>query len=246
MERLIAIATAAIFCISAGIEFIFPKADTFAFNTETDSFYWSPDKKSLDSATLYRLQNGVDRTIDACKTDQWVVGRNAGDGWGTASPYWFAVTADGKEVSMRSDTPADGNTTPLHFHSAKTETATNTLYTSTVYTADVAEGGEYYICAPAYGEITSSHYDCDGGHTFSFTYEGDDKQLISMSITDAKCWYCCRDKNPDSARSGCDVVNGNVIYKANTPTSLKGNSMGAGCCLVVATPKTQITFSIVS
>lgn len=241
MERLIAIATAAIFCISAGIEFIFPKADTFAFNTETDSFYWSPDKKSLDSATLYRLQNGVDRTIDACKTDQWVVGRNAGDGWGTASPYWFAVTADGKEVGME---PTEvGTTTPLTFHKALAQVE---LCTGIVYNGKVEEGGEYYICAPAAGEITSSHYDCDGGHTFSFTYEGDNKQLISMSITDAKCWYCCRDKNPDSARSGCDVVNGNVIYKANTPTSLKGNSMGAGCCLVVATPETQITFSIVS
>ncbi len=104
----------------------------------------------------------------------------------------------------------------------------------------------YYICAPADGKILTSHFACDNGHTmvYEFDYQIEPHKIVTihMSIQNAYCWYCCRDKGADS--EGAETVDNTVYFKANTKSSLKGKEMTAGQLLVVANNKTAVTFSV--
>lgn len=255
MKKLLALATATIFCIGAGIEFILPKEDTFAINTETDHFYWSPNKEALDAATLYRLQNGVDRSKDACKTENRTPSRYAGDGWADKSPYWPFILKDGHELEItfaseyKDNEGRDESGISLGFQSI---TGKHEAHAAAWYCAsglpEPANGEaspQFYICAPATGEIDTSHYACDGGHTMQFVYELEGVQYC-MSIKNAVCWYCCEHKDPSNPKSGCDVIDGVTVYKANTPDSLRGRTMTAGQLLCVGDLSTVVMVEVVS
>ena len=269
MKKLLALAAAALFCIGAGIEFILPKEDTFALNTTDNHFYWSPNREALDAATLYRLQNGVDRSKDACKTDNWTPSRFGGCGWANTEPYWPCLTESEtgiKELSLKK-APEDvnkgreGSGDGVLLHSADGGASiVGALYDYWYQVKDLAvpedteaeqpvKQPRYYICAPSKGTIQTSHYACDGGRSmrFQYTYKRNGKDVtVMMTISNATCWYCCREKDPTNPKSGCDTIDGVTVYKANTPTSLKDRVMEAGQLLCIGNPDTCIMFTLVS
>lgn len=257
MKKLLALAAAALFCIGAGIEFILPKEDTFGLNTETASFYWSPNREALDAATLYKLQNGIDRSKDPCDTNNVTPSRYAGAMWADSAPYWPFIKEDGTaEISVEDYTSEnDGRQQGSEVQLNKAQSSTSGTVSlnwwvrakglaSTQSTDGTSETKEkYYICAPLQGTIETSHYACDGGHTMVFKYTYDNKEY-TMTIQNAVCWYCCKGKTPSDPKSGCEEIDGVTMYKANTPTSLKGRVMEAGQLLCVADANTQIIFTV--
>ena len=243
---MLALAAAALFCIGAQIQFTLPKEDSFALNTVENQFYWSPNQEAIDAATLYKLQNGIDRSIDVCDIANRTPTRYNGEGgalWAQTSPYWPCIAKDGsKEIPLKCDGTGD---VKLVWNSGSQDpkdlTALYPGYTIRV----VGSTDDFYICAPNKGTIETSHYQCDGGHTMRFRYDYGG-YTYEMTISNAVCWYCCEGKDPKSSRSGCEEVNGVIMYKANTQNSLKGRVMEAGQLLCVANSNTTIVVNVVS
>lgn len=280
MKKLLALAAAAIFCIGAGIEFILPKEDTFALNTETDHFYWSPSEEALDAATLWSLSKGVDRSLAECKTDNWVPPRyESGLRWGTGPLMWPFISTDAKyqldsdvvglshdltkyhrepqanadygtdKKAHNEDEWLDQNTVLLARVSSTGNTSARIEYGQKLEFTN--QGSDFYICAPGEGTIETSHFACDFGSELLYRFNAgtyDAPVWVNMSIKGAKCWYCCRDKNPEDSNSGVhvDPDTGALRYTANSKDSLKGREMHTGDLLVVATKNTTVTFSLVS
>jgi hypothetical protein len=89
------------------------------------------------------------------------------------------------------------------------------------------------IYAPAAGKINTSHFACDYGHYMEYMVERvtGGEATVLMTIKNAKCWYCCRNKAaPEDGR-----------YTATTKDSLKGQAMRTGDLLCVGQPGTTIT-----
>ena len=241
---MLALAAAALFCIGAQIQFTLPKEDSFALNTVENQFYWSPDQEAIDAATLYKLQNGVDRSIDVCDIANRTPTRYYGDGgalWASTSPYWPCIAKDGsKEIPLKCD-ENEGN--EFQWNSGSGQNAGKLFLGRTIRVDGSTD--DFYICAPTKGTIETSHYQCDGGHTMRFRYDYGGV-TYEMVIENAVCWYCCEGKDPKSSRSGCEEVNGVIMYKANTQNSLKGRVMEAGQLLCVANSNTTIVVNVVS
>jgi len=97
------------------------------------------------------------------------------------------------------------------------------------FTINVAE--DVNITAPAAGEINTSHYACDGGSTMEYLITWSDGNVYTMTISGAKCWYCCAHKSVPEGES----------YTATTSDSLKGKAMRAGDVLCVGKEGTTIS-----
>lgn len=247
MKKLIAFLAAALFCIGAGVEYIKPKEDTFVLNTFDEDgrplsySYWSPNKDVQAAADIWRQQNGVSHAIAQCAIAPTTPKREGGDGWASVEPYWFAITTKEPATYFTTLSYPGTNYKKVQFYAASGGADTTVEFPLNVdVQVSLSDDKEFYICAPSRGTIETSHYDCDGGHRMVFRFALPDATYL-MSIEGAKCWYCCKDKDPNKAGSGCTLhEDGTVTYTANTTDSLKGKTMLAGQLLCVGTATTTI------
>lgn len=212
MKRLIALLCAAIFSIFAGIEFILPKDDNFYLDSSPGAapYFKVNEAGEVDYRSLYSSVKGFDYAgVEMCDTaqrqdtrDEWVELSTVGAIWqGLYSPV-----AEGKYTSE-----------------------TLTTKEGVKYTISVDE--DVNITAPAAGEINTSHFANDYGSSMEFVIKWSDGNVFTMTISDAKCWYCCAGKKePEDG-----------LYQATTSDSLKGKSMRAGDVLCVGNKGTTIT-----
>lgn len=240
MKRFIALISAALFSVFAGVEFVLPQKDFFALNTEEHTYYYSITDEVMDAATIYRLQYGTDSRTDACETANFTPHRTTDEvKWENNRPYWFAVSRPSDDTEPVEEY-VDGSP---YGHSGWSEGFPSNL--DIIWTYEGAE--DIYICAPSEGNIRTSHYSCDYGATmeYEFTISG---VTYLMSIKNAKCWYCCRNKDPNKASSGIMDMKDSTgairkAYQANTADSLKDREMAAGNLLVVGTTGTTVRIS---
>ena len=203
MKRLIALLFAALFSVFAGVEYVLPKDDNFYMSSvEGDQPYF---KVNEDGEVLYKslYRSARHTNLDAAEMcDPTPRLSGIGDIWrGIYSPV-----AEGKYTATKMSTK-DGAT----------------------FTVNVAE--DVNITAPAAGEINTSHYACDGGSTMEYLITWSDGNVYTMTISGAKCWYCCAHKSVPEGES----------YTATTSDSLKGKAMRAGDVLCVGKEGTTIS-----
>lgn len=244
MKRLVSLLAALLFSITAGVEFINPKPDDFVLRVSKESSaYWSPGNEDNTSpAALYRLQFGAkDDGTPLCETAPMIPSRitSTGTGWSVTAdtsdstqgpPWWFAITEGDSGC-----TNIAGAFTDKSYHEITGEegAATSASWTPT----DLEAGKRFYICAPAAGTIETSHYSCDYGQTMNFKYEMPNGTKVIMSVRNAVCWYCCRNKSAETSDTGVEY------FTANTKDSLKGKSMSAGALLMIGDVDTTISFT---
>lgn len=218
MRRLIALLFAALFSVFAGVEYVLPKDDNFYMSSvEGDQPYFKVDEDGeVLYKSLYRTARNVSLSeAEMCDTtprqdtrDSWVEIPDVGglSGIGDIWQGLYSPVAEGKYTATKMSSK-DGVT----------------------FTVSVDE--DVNITAPAAGKINTSHFACDGGSTMEFVITWSDGNVYTMSITDAKCWYCCAHKEePEDGR-----------YTATTNDSLKGQAMSAGDVLCVGKNGTTIT-----
>ena len=218
MKRLIALLFAALFSVFAGVEYVLPKDDNFYMSSvEGDQPYF---KVNEDGEVLYKsLYRSVRHTnLDAAEMCDPTPRQDTRDSWveipdvsglSGIGDIWrglYSPVAEGKYTATKMSTK-DGAT----------------------FTGNVAE--DVNITAPAAGEINTSHYACDGGSTMEYLITWSDGNVYTMTISDAKCWYCCAHKSVPEGES----------YTATTSDSLKGKAMRAGDVLCVGKEGTTIS-----
>ena len=97
------------------------------------------------------------------------------------------------------------------------------------YTVNVSE--DVNITAPAAGTINTSHFSCNYGSTMEYVIRLSDGNVFTVTIDDAKCWFCCAKKTePENGR-----------YTAATNDSMQGKAMRAGDILCVGKEGTTVT-----
>lgn len=256
MKRLLAALVAALVAIGTGVEYIKPKEDLYASNTQDSKYYWELDSSTgSDSisyfSSLYRSMYGVTGSgQERCETDPVTPVRTGEDPWTwgvSQDVFWFVQADQGADQSSAGavyhpdgwDTQdqLDGYTVKLGSNEPLDENNDGTQH--------------YYITAPAPGEILTSHFANSYGQTMEFQFEADG-HTYKMTINDATCWYCCRNKKAteDDVAAGRALKEGGYLlkgnYSANTSNSLKGNFLASGSLLCVGEPGTIITFKKVS
>lgn len=227
VRKALALLLAAIFSIFAGIEIIKPKNDEFSVNV-SGATYYEPVKDEVNYTLLYTEMFGSnDAAAEKCKTQPTHTERESWVQFSDAYPNFYVPVyqADGTEFSEAN--PSSINFASEHKFSFHMDGEPK-----------VGEDTEFYICAPASGTIETSHYACDYGHRMTYTFtlnevDSNGRAVVVpyvMTISGAKCWYCCKDKKvPD-----------NFMYQANTQDTLQGKKMSAGDLLCVGHEGTTV------
>lgn len=215
MKHLISLLIAAVYSVFAGIGFTLPKEDDFVQNAESPAYY-SPAEGSEDYRSLYSSNRGFNtQGAEPCNTTPRLDDRV---NWKKLS----AVIMDWGEAESLKTVLGD-------FWSPVADGAWSSLTTSSGGVTFVL-GQETNVCAPKAGTIQTSHFSCDYGHRMDFsiqTVQGN----FTMTITGAKCWYCCADKEePEDGR-----------YTAVTSDSLRDKELAEGYVLCVGKEGTIVT-----
>lgn len=224
MHRVFALLVAAIASIFTGAGFALPKEDEFFFNTEEDSFYYQVTESESDVhyKNLYDQVRGYEwgdaercettRRQDDTRQGEWpTMAELAGEGWSDAQNI-FAPMLVSDKVSLTCDK------------------------SKAVFTVADDAKDDINICAPAAGEINTSHFACNYGSHMEYVIKQTNGTNFIVRIDGAKCWYCCAHKTvPTDGR-----------YTATTKDSLKGKTMSAGDVLCVAKAGTTVTVEMVT
>lgn len=246
MKELLSIVMSVMFSVFSGLEIIAPKADAFLLNTPDAHSYWSPGSATtISDAELYRQQFKAIDERHPCETGNTIPTRTEADqdagGWSSATPHYPCADIKGnwidsaEMVDVGASCGFDGWSSANELPTWASTPDTDWLWTCPENTGDM------YIVAPVTGKLLSSHFACDYGQSldfeFSYTIPGQmEPSTYKMSIRNAKCWWCCRNKPVPS--NGC--------YTAATDDSLKGREMPAGTLLCIGKPGTKVTISYVN
>lgn len=214
MKRMLALLCAAVYSIFAGVGFVSPKADDFYFDPVTgEGAYFQVDVAATGEnyRSLYSQVYGVSGSrADVCDTTRRQDSREV---WTPIKDAYPSYTS-GWNSSL--------------YEPVEEGTSASQIQNGISYT--IQEDG-VNICAPAAGTINTSHYYCDYGSRMEYLMSFSDGSTYTMTITGAKCWYCCANKaEPADGR-----------YTATTSTSLKGNTMRAGDVLCIGKSGAVIT-----
>ena len=217
MKRLLLTFLAALFTLFNGLDWVPPKVDTFTYNTEEfEAYYTPPEEGDSDYTALWReMHPSSGSDVERCDIAPWVVSNRT---------EWNPIAAGKLDVYIPTTNKEDG-----------TELAWTFDENSNVYSYEHTAESEIYIAAPASGKIMSSHFACDYGRSMEYIFAWAGQQY-ALSITNAKCWYCCRNKK--------EPVGGR--YTATTSESLQGKDMPAGALLCVGQQGTKIVIGKVS
>lgn len=224
MKRLIALMCAAIFSMFAGIEFTLPKTDEFYFNPATgegDYFQIDVAAADVDYRSLYGQVRGFSASgAELCNTTQR---QDTRERWDTLSTHAGSVPAEWNVLGLA------GIYDPVLVPENATVEKTSNGYMKYTIVSDE----DVNISAPAAGKINTSHFACNYGSYMEYVIELSDGGVFTITIEDAKCWYCCANKKaPEDGR-----------YIAATSNSLKGKSMRAGDILCVGKKGTTVTIA---
>lgn len=243
MKKIIAALVAALVAIGAGLEYIGPKEDLFASNTDTGKSYWEPDRvdEGGDKAYFYNLYRSVfqvtDNSSPRCETKVVVPVRSGTDAykWIENELFWFLQEDKGADDGQTTGAvlPSTGGVVPMDGDRIKLDGAKYSLSD-----LGVSAGQHAYITAPCYGTVISSHFACNYGQELKFQFEYNNATYV-MTIENATCWWCCRNKGGSSYLEAGS-------YSANTTDSLKGTQMASGALLCVGNSGTTVTFKKVS
>lgn len=240
MKKALAMLIAVLFSVGAGIEFILPKSDEFMLSTGEHKSYWSPGKgDELSAADLYRLVYGANTTSGAaCEISNYIPSRAE---WPRRSPVAFAIKAEQEEgvhalFDSATITVADGDPIPTVSLSEPVDFGKGFVWTAN------SDCDEFYICAPGEGTIATSHFACNYGATMEYHFQDADGKVWKMVVSDAKCWYCCRNKSDTDINVSWDENSHRFYYTANTNDSLKDHKCSPGTLLMVGKANTTIKF----
>lgn len=235
MKRAIALLMSAMFCVMAGIEFILPKDDNFTLNTDSEKSYFSPTGTELSAADLYRLQYGVDDDREPCDTAYFIPKCTTFTATGQP-PYYIVYKKPATDGEAYVPVTSSGDTIGFEYTAFDGSRGVPVLKPTTDANRDTLDlTKDFYIVAPVEGHIKTSHFACDYGHTMDYEFDYNSKHW-KMSITNAKCWFCCRDKTePESG-----------MYTATTTDSMLDRFMYGGNLLCIGGPNTKISISEIS
>ena len=228
MRKLFAILLAALFSVFAGVEIIVPKNDNFNLSLDGEGIYYQPGKESdqsqpmLNYTYIYNVMYGGSNSNEPkCEINPTTMDRAE---WPKDTQHLALFSP----VYQKDGTEIEGVSFELNDNHAWS------------YTHEGSE--DFYICAPSSGYIATSHFACNYGSEMQYIFnvdEYDEKTntasvvTYQMTITGARCWYCCRNKPvPDDGK-----------YVATTSDSLKDKPMGAGNLLCVGCKGTKVVIT---